>query len=61
MDHPSLHQRASASIHISQWLPNNQDTIPDFPGGPVVKSPPANAGDRGSVSDPGGFHRQQGN
>ena len=59
MDRLSLHQRANASIHISQWLPNNQDTIPDFPGGPVVKNVPASAGDTGSVSDPGRFHMQR--
>ena len=28
----------------------------DFPGGTVVKSPPANAGDKGSSPGPGGSH-----
>ena len=28
----------------------------DFPGGPVVKNPPANAGDTGSIPSPGKFH-----
>ena len=28
----------------------------DFPGGAVVKNPPANAGDTGSVSAPGRSH-----
>ncbi|KAJ8790565.1 hypothetical protein J1605_004538 [Eschrichtius robustus] len=27
-----------------------------FPGGPVVKTPPANAGDTGSSPGPGGSH-----
>lgn len=27
-----------------------------FPGGPVVKNPAANGGDRGSIPDPGRFH-----
>ena len=27
-----------------------------FPGGLVVKNPPANAGDMGSISTPGRFH-----
>ena len=27
-----------------------------FPGGAVVKNPPANAGDIGLISDPGRFH-----
>ena len=28
-----------------------------FPGGPVVKNSPANAGDTGSIPGPGGNHR----
>ena len=32
----------------------------DFPGGPVVKSPPANAGDTESVPGLGRFHMQKG-
>ena len=28
-------------------------TIGDFPGGPVVKNPPSNAGDGGSIPDRG--------
>ena len=31
-------------------------TARGFPGGPVVKSPPANAGDAGSLPGPGRFH-----
>ena len=30
----------------------SEKVIPDFPGGPVVKNLPANAGDTGSVPDP---------
>ena len=33
----------------------------DFPGGPVVKNPPTNAGDMGSMPGPGRFHTPQGN
>jgi len=33
----------------------------DLPGGPVVKNPPANAGDISSISGPGRFHMQRGN
>ena len=33
----------------------------DFPGGPVVKNPPANAGDMGSIPGPGWSHMPQGN
>ena len=31
----------------------------DFPGGTVVKNPPANAGDTGSSPDPGRSHMPQ--
>ena len=34
--------------------------IQGFPGGPVVKNPPANAGDMGSIPGPGRFHMLQG-
>ena len=33
----------------------------DFPGGAVVKNPPANAGDTGSSPDPGRSHMPQSN
>ena len=33
----------------------------DLHGGPVVKNPPANAGDMGSVPNPGRSHIPQGN
>jgi len=33
----------------------------DFPGGPVVKNLPANAGDTGSIPGPGKFHMPWGN
>ena len=33
----------------------------DFPGGAVVKNPPANAGDMGSSPGPGGSHMPQSN
>ena len=33
----------------------------DFPGGPAVKKPPANAGDTGSILGPGRLHMLQGN
>ena len=35
-------------------------TARDFPGGPVVKNPPANAGDTGSIPGPGRSHIPQG-
>ena len=38
-----------------------EKNYPDFPGGPVVKNLPANAGDMGSTSDVGRFYRPRGN
>ena len=35
--------------------------VVDFPGCPVVKSLPVNAGDTGSIPGPGRFHMLQGN
>ena len=40
------------------WLKTAQQ---DFPGGAVVKNPPANAGDAGSSPGPGRFHMPQSN
>ena len=33
----------------------------DFPGGPLLKNPPANAGDVGLIPAPGGSHMPQSN
>ena len=33
-----------------------QELLEDFPGGPVVQNPPADAGDIGSIPGPGRFH-----
>ena len=35
---------------------SNQKNIQDFPGGPVVKNPPADAEDMGLIADPGASH-----
>ena len=39
--------------------PKNMDR--DFPSGPVVKNPPANAGDKDSIPGPWRFHTPRGN
>ena len=39
----------------------NYKMLQDFPGGPVVRNPPANAGDMGLIPDPGRSHVLQGN
>ena len=50
----------------THWLllcrKNNTKSLEQvFPGGPVVKKLPANAGDTGSILGPGRFHRPRGN
>ena len=39
----------------------NLETPKDFPGGAVVKNPPANAGDKGLSPGPGRSHMPQSN
>ena len=34
----------------------NKRRVGDFPGGTVVKNPPTNAGDTGSLPGPGRYH-----
>ena len=34
----------------------NRNIVKNFPGGPEVEYPPANAGDMGSIPGPGRFH-----
>ena len=50
------------------WSPGTQDeesshanTVGDFPGGAVVKNPPANAGHTGSSPGPGRSHMPRSN
>ena len=38
-----------------------KDQWPGFPGGSAIKNPPANAGDTGSIPDPGRSHVPQHN
>ena len=48
-----------------KWPSTNEWTkkmwYKDFPGGPVVKDPPANAGDTGSIPGPGRSHMPRSN
>ena len=54
---------ASVCLEISKqqiWLKSVQEMQRgDFPGGPVIGSPPAKAGDTGSIPDPGRSHMLQ--
>ena len=43
------------------WSTEGKDTGADFPGGPVVRDPPANAGDAGSSPGLGRSHMLWGN
>ena len=40
---------------------SGRKTKQDFPGGLVIKNPPANAGDTDSIPDPGRPHMPRGN
>ena len=40
---------------------DKEDVVHDFTGGPMVENLPANAGDTGSTSVPGRFHKPWGN
>ena len=42
-------------------IKHNKNEIPGFPGGIVVKNPPANAGDTGSSPGPGRSHMPRSN
>ena len=48
----------TASSMVQVWT---ETEIQGFPGGSVVKNPPANAGDMGSIPGPGGSHMPQSN
>ena len=51
-------------IYLTNWemiFTHGLRQNPGFPGGPVVENPPANAGDMGSIPDPGRFHTSQDN
>ena len=43
-------------IFSMYWIEFFKEHVMDFSGGVVVKSPPANVGDTGSIPGPGRFH-----
>ena len=67
--HCPHHSRSSkvfrSSVPEIGWRPNTyflfKNTISDFPGDPVVKNPPVNAGDMGFIPGLGRFHVPGGN
>ena len=46
---------------VKLLLPAKKKVCWDFPGGTVVKNPPANAGDKGSIPGPGRSHMPRSN
>ena len=52
-----------ASWGSEGWVgvPSIKGLEQDFPGGQMVKNPPANAGDMGLIPGPGIFHMPRGN
>ena len=48
-------------IHTEIWMKLENIKLRGFPGGAVVKNPPANAGDTGSSPGPGRSHMPQSN
>ena len=48
-------------LYVITYLKNKNKWIPGFPGGAVVKNPPANAGDTGSSPGPGRSHMPRSN
>ena len=56
-----IYPENSLSMHILRPQTTEEESVSfkkawDFPGGTVVKNPPANAGDMGSSSGPGRCH-----
>ena len=56
---PKSMQRCLASLIITEIQIKSHNE--DFPGGTVVKNPPVNAGDTGSIPGPGRSHMPQSN
>ena len=56
---PSLLNPGRGQLPLSKVLIEN--SIEDFPGAAVVKNPPANAGNTGSIPGPGRYHMPRSN
>ena len=54
----AVHGSTISPLCHQQWTHNLSEkyTLRDFPGGPMLKTPPANAGDRGSIPSLGISH-----
>ena len=60
MNYNSCDQEPDIKVATSNNAMCYKSRFKDFPRGPVVKSPPANAGDTGSVSGLGSCHMPRG-
>ena len=56
-----LYFHKSDDVHMGVSEESLQAKGRDFPGGTVVKNPPANAGDTGSSPGPGRYHMPRSN
>ena len=54
--HTTILQLRAPQIWVGSFLQSDclLKVLPGFPGGSVVKNPPGDAGDMGSIADPGG-------
>ena len=58
----AAHRRSSTPLSDESQFPLSKESCGEgFPGGSAVKNPPANAGDIGSIPDPGRSHVPQSN
>ena len=53
MEYDLAIKRNEVQIHGTTWMNLKKHYTRDFPGGSVVESPPANAGDTGSIPGAG--------
>ena len=61
MDPVYFNQGGKGQFYMATWEPSLTLYDKDFPGGAVVKNPPASAGDTGSSPGPGRSHMPRSN
>ena len=48
-------------LEVEHTITDIKNSMEGLPGGPVVKNPPANAGNMGLIPGPGGFYMPRSN